>query len=574
MVAEFVANDDRHALGLGQDVEQVVDLGHDVLVLGNDLVLLEAGQALQAHLQDFLRLRFRQAIEAVAAHAVFALEAFGTVVVGVDHAAIGARAREHLAHQLAVPAAGHQLGLGDRRRRRLADDADELVDVGQRHRQAFEHVAAFAGLAQREDGAARDHFAAVLQEDLDQVLQVAQLGLAVDQRHHVDAEGVLQLRLLVEVVEHHLGHFAALELDHQAHARLVGLVLDVADAFDLLLVHQLGHALLQRLLVDLVGELVDDDRLALAAVDVLEVALGAHHDLAAAGAVAVLHAVDAVDDAGGGEVGRGHDFHQLVDAGLRVAQQVQAGVHHLVQVVRRNIGGHADRNTAGAIDQQIRQLAGQHFRLFFGAVVIVLKVDSFLVDIGQHFVRNFGQPDFRITHCGRVVSIDRPEVALAVDQHVAHREVLRQPHDGVVDRLVAVRVVLADDVADDTGRLLVRPVPVVVEFVHGEQHAPVHRLEAVTGIGKRSAHDHAHGVIEIAAAHFLFETDGQGFFCEGGHEQGAGGRKAKFYAVRGVAPPQHKAAYSASVLRFRGVQRPVCQRPYGTIASTFWVVVT
>jgi hypothetical protein len=96
---------------------------------------------------------------------------------------------------------------------------------------------------------------------LDQVLQVAQLGLAVDQRHHVDAERVLQLCLLVQVVQHDLGHFAALELDHQPHAGLVALVLDVADAFDLLLVHQLGHALLQRLLVDLVGELVDDDRL-------------------------------------------------------------------------------------------------------------------------------------------------------------------------------------------------------------------------------------------------------------------------------------------------------------------------
>ncbi len=389
-------------------------------------------------------------------------------------------------------------------------------------------MAAFAGLAQREHGAARDHFAAVLQEDLDQVLQVAQLGLAVDQRHHVDAEGVLQLRLLVEVVEHHLGHFAALELDDKAHARLVGLVLDVADAFDLLLVHQLGHALLQRLLVDLVGELVDDDRLALAAVDVLEVALGAHDHLAAAGAVAVSHAIDAVDDAGGGEVGRRHDFHQLVDGGLRIAQHVQAGVHHLIEIVRRNIGGHAHRNTAGAIHQQIRQLARQDLGFFFGTVVIVLKIDCFLVDIGQHFVRNFGKPDFRIPHCGRVVSVDRAEVTLSVHQHMAHGKVLRQPHDGVVDRLVAVRVVLTDHVAHDAGGLLICTVPVVVELVHGVQHAPVHGLEAVAGIGKRSAHDHAHGVIEIAAAHFLFKTDGQGFFGEGGHEREAGGRRRNF----------------------------------------------
>ncbi len=107
---------------------------------------------------------------------------------------------------------------------------------------------------------------------LQQLLQVAQARLAVDQRHHVHAEGVLQLRLLVQVVQHDLGHLAALQLDHHAHAGLVGLVPDVADALDLLVVHQLGDALEQRLLVHLVGQLVDDDRLALALADVLEVA--------------------------------------------------------------------------------------------------------------------------------------------------------------------------------------------------------------------------------------------------------------------------------------------------------------
>jgi hypothetical protein len=72
MVAELVADDGGDALGLGQDVQQVVDLGHHFLVFGNDLVLLQAGQALQAHLQNFLRLRVRQAVQAVCAHAVVA----------------------------------------------------------------------------------------------------------------------------------------------------------------------------------------------------------------------------------------------------------------------------------------------------------------------------------------------------------------------------------------------------------------------------------------------------------------------------------------------------------------------
>ena len=79
-------------------------------------------------------------------------------------------------------------------------------------------MTALACLAQVEHGASGDYLAAVLQKDLDQVFQVAQLGLAVDQRHHVHAEGVLQLGLLVQVVEHHLRHLATLEFNHQAHA--------------------------------------------------------------------------------------------------------------------------------------------------------------------------------------------------------------------------------------------------------------------------------------------------------------------------------------------------------------------
>ena len=49
------------------------------------------------------------------------------------------------------------------------------------------------------------------------------------------------------------------------------------------------------------------------------------------------------------------DFHQLIDGHIRVFQRMQAGVDDLVQVVRRDVGRHADRNAAGAVDQQVRQ---------------------------------------------------------------------------------------------------------------------------------------------------------------------------------------------------------------------------
>src|SRR5450830_2030925 len=117
--------------------------------------------------------------------------------------------------------------------------------------------------------------------------------------------------------------------------------------------HQFGHALLQRLFVDLVGQLVDDDGLALAFVDVFEVNLGAHHHPTPTGAIAVLDTLDAVNDAGGGEIGRRNDLHQFVNRGLRVAQQVQAGIHHFIQVVGRDVGGHTHDNATGAVDQKV-----------------------------------------------------------------------------------------------------------------------------------------------------------------------------------------------------------------------------
>jgi hypothetical protein len=123
-------------------------------------------------------------------------------------------------------------------------------------------MTALAGLAQQVHGAAGDHLAAVAQEGFEDLLEVEHLRLAVDQRHHVDAEDVLQLRLRVEVVEHHVADLAAAQLDDDAQAVLVRLVAQLADALELLLLHQLGDTLDQARLVQLVGDLVHDDRVA------------------------------------------------------------------------------------------------------------------------------------------------------------------------------------------------------------------------------------------------------------------------------------------------------------------------
>ena len=162
-------------------------------------------------------------------------------------------------------------------------------------------MAALARLAQFEARPAHDDLAPVLEEILEELLEVEQARLAVDQRDHVHAEAVLQLRQLEQVVEDDLGDLAALELDDHAHAGLVRLVAQVGDAFELLLADELADAGEQVRLVHLVGDLVDDDRLPVPLVQLLDVRARADDDAAATRPVAFADALDPVDDPGAWE---------------------------------------------------------------------------------------------------------------------------------------------------------------------------------------------------------------------------------------------------------------------------------
>ena len=123
-------------------------------------------------------------------------------------------------------------------------------------------------------------------------------------------------------------------------------------------------------------------------------------------------------------------------------------------------------------------------------------------------MRNLGHAGFGIAHGRGRIAVYGAEVALAIDQRQPQREVLRHAHQRVIDRLVTVRMILTDDVADDAGGFSVGLVPVVAVLVHREQDAAMHRLQPVAHVGQRAADDHAHCVIEIAFPHLLFDGDG------------------------------------------------------------------
>jgi hypothetical protein len=217
-----------------------------------------------------------------------------------------------------------------------------------------------------------------------------------------------------------------------------------------------------------------------------------------------------------GKVRPRNDVDQLVDGDRRIVDHRHAGVDHLAQIVRGHVGGHAHGDAAGAVDQQIGEARGQNRRLALGIVVVGLELDRVLVDVLEQRMRHLGHAGLGVAHGRRGIAVDRAEIALPVDQRQPEGEFLRHAHQRVIDRLVAMRVILADDVAHDAGGLAVRLVPVIAVLVHREQDAPVHGLQPVADVGKGAAHDHAHGVIEVALAHLLLDGDHRNFGRIGG----------------------------------------------------------
>ncbi len=430
-------------------------------MLGLDLARLELREALQAQIEDRARLDLGQ-------------------VERVDQS----RAR--------------LLGVGGAPYQR-----DHGVDVPQGDQQPFEDVRARLRPLQAVAGPARHHVALVVEVVRDQLAQAQRPWHAVDERDRVDAEGDLGLGVLVELVEDHHRHRVAAQLDHDPDAVAAALVVQVGDLGDHLLLDELRGAAEELGLVDLVGELREDDRVR-AALERLVVRPPLHPHPPAAGRVRVPDAGVAPDDPARREVRALDVTHQPVDADLRIVDHRHDGVDRLADVVRRDVGRHPDRDAGGPVDEQVRDPRGQDERLGPPVVVRGGGIDGLLVDVAEHLGGDGGEPRLRVAHRRRL-ELARAEVALAVDERVPGREVLRQADERVVDRRVAVGVVVTHDGADDVGALAVRAVRLEAGVVHREQHPAVHGLEAVPHVRQRPADDHAHRVVEVRRAHLLLE---------------------------------------------------------------------
>ena len=400
-VGKVRLDDVEHALPVGEDVFQVEDGVLQRFQLLLQLFHFEGGEALQAHLQDGVRL-----------------------LVGEFKGL-------------------HQALAGDVFIRRLLDDGDDFVDIRQRQHQTSHDVRPLFRLGKVETGAADDDFLLMLDIVMDALLEVEHLGLAVDEGEQDDAVGGLQLGMFVQGVEHHLGVGVFAQFDDDAHAVAVGLVADIRNAVYPLVADEVGDRLDELFFIDLIRDLGGDDAgaLGVAGGEFLDLAAGAQNVAALARHIGALDARTAHEDGARGEIWRGDVLHQPVDGDVWIVDLGDDAVDDLGEVVRRDIGRHADGDAVAAVDQKVREARRQHGRLHARIVEGGIVVYRLFIEVAQHLRRQLRHPRFRIAHrCGRV-AVYRAEVAVAVYQGEVDGEVLRQAHEGVVHGGVAVRVV-------------------------------------------------------------------------------------------------------------------------------------
>ena len=184
-----------------EDLEQLADRSGEPLQLVADLVAAERGQAVEAQVEDRADLSLAQRVGVAGDRR---LDRFHQRNIGRD-----LRDRPFACEQRGARLGG---------RGRAADDADDLVEVGDRDDEAEQDVGALARLEQLELGAAGDDLLAEGDEGRDDVAQAEQLGAPAADREHVGGEARLRGRVPPELVEHHVGGRVALELEHDAHA--------------------------------------------------------------------------------------------------------------------------------------------------------------------------------------------------------------------------------------------------------------------------------------------------------------------------------------------------------------------
>src|SRR3974390_161403 len=227
---------------------------------------------------------------------------------------------------------------------RTADDADDVIEVIQGDLVAEQNVFALFSLLELEDGARANAVVAMFNEELDERDQPQFTRLPTDDGKQDHAEGFLHLRVFEKIVEDELRFFAALQFDDNAHAFARGFIAYIGNTFQFFRLDKFRDPFNEACLVDLIRNFGNDDAFAIFAV-FFNSGFGPHGEAATSGLICRQNAFAPGDVGPRGEIRTGDQLHDFLERGVRLFDEENSGVNDLAEVVRRNVGGHADGDT-------------------------------------------------------------------------------------------------------------------------------------------------------------------------------------------------------------------------------------
>src|SRR5436190_4633953 len=318
---------------------------------------------------------------------------------------------------------------------------------------------------------------------------------------HDHCEGAFHRSVFVKIVDHNLGIAVALQFDNDSRI-FVGLVTNGANVCQHFFVYQGCNAFDEGCAIDVVWNLSHDD-LSSAAFEHLDARFAPHLHAAAAGLEILFDSRHTADDASGWEVRPFDVFHQLLERDFRVVDLGTDSINDFAEIVRWNVGRHADSDAGSAVNEQIWKGSWKNRRFGAGFVIIWDEIHGILIHVRHQRCAEMSHPRFGVTHGRRGIAFDGAEVTLPVDKRFTHCPRLGHVDERRINYRFAVRMVISAGVAADLRAFAVLSPRKEREIVHRIENSALRWLESVPRIRQCARNNNRHRVIEKGPRYFF-----------------------------------------------------------------------
>ena len=302
-----------------------------------------------------------------------------------------------------------------------ADDRDRLVQVVENDREAFEDMDSreqeVEFVLQPPSHDIEPEFEEVLQDTLQiQPGGNGHLGpLGGEQTRHVDVEIRLKRRVLKEI--RHRGVKVGTGPEFENDPNVVGAeILDVGELGNLTLADQFADPRDQRIFLDAERNRGDDRVVRLIGIGDIR---SSNPDRPLARGVDLPDFLLGIENhSTGRKVGAEDVFDELFERSLAVVEQNHERRADFLEIVRRDIRGHADGDPRNAVDQQVGKLRGEDGRFVAGRGEVRTKLDGPFANLAEKFTGDRRETALGVPKRSGRVAVDRAEVSVTLDQRL------------------------------------------------------------------------------------------------------------------------------------------------------------